>query len=96
MALGGTNHVVGRDAIVHCLTVDFPRMLVADVALDFRGFTPNSDLVVVEETMRATLANAHDYRNDYWFVFALRGGLIHRVREYMDTVNGHRMVFDGA
>jgi hypothetical protein len=35
--------------------------------------------------------------NDYCFVFELRDGLIHRVREYMDTARGHRMVFgEGA
>jgi hypothetical protein len=29
----------------------------------------------------------------YCFVFELRGGLICRVREYMDTARGHRDVF---
>ncbi|MFI9835687.1 hypothetical protein ACIHFD_01550 [Nonomuraea sp. NPDC051941] len=96
MALGGTNHMVGRDAIVHCLTVDFPRMFVADVALDFRWFYAEQRCGRGGGDHAATLTNAHAYRNDYCFVFALRGGLIHRVREYMDTANGHRMVFDGA
>ncbi|MEV0201899.1 nuclear transport factor 2 family protein [Nonomuraea sp. NPDC050691] len=96
VALGGTHHMVGRDAIVHFLTVDFPRMFVADVALDFRGFYADGDVVVVEESMRATLADGKDYRNDYCFVFELRDGLIHRVREYMDTAKGHRMVFGDA
>jgi ketosteroid isomerase-like protein len=43
--------------------------------------------------MTATLANGNHYANDYCFVFELRGGLIHRVREYMDTARAHRMVF---
>ncbi|WP_219469846.1 nuclear transport factor 2 family protein [Nonomuraea rhizosphaerae] len=94
-ALGGTHHMVGRDAIVHLVTVDFPRLFAADVELNFRGFYADGDVVVVEETMRATLANGNAYRNDYCFVFELRDGLIHRVREYMDTANGHRMVFGG-
>ncbi|MEV1175022.1 nuclear transport factor 2 family protein [Nonomuraea sp. NPDC049784] len=96
VALGGTHHMVGRDAIVHFLTVDFRRMFVADVALDFRGFYAAGDVVVVEETMQATLANGNDYRNDYCFIFELRDGLIHQVREYMDTAKGHRMVFGEA
>ncbi|MEV4106245.1 nuclear transport factor 2 family protein [Nonomuraea sp. NPDC049695] len=93
VALGGSHHMVGRDAIVHFLTVDFPRLFVADVTVDFRGFHATGDVVVVEETMQATLANGNAYRNDYCFVFDVRDGLIHRVREYMDTANGHRMVF---
>ncbi|MEO3872034.1 nuclear transport factor 2 family protein [Nonomuraea sp. B12E4] len=96
VSLGGTHHMVGRDAIVHFLTVDFPRMFVADVAVDFRGFHADGDVVVVEETMRATLANGNAYLNDYCFVFVLRDGLIHRVREYMDTARGQRMVFGVA
>jgi hypothetical protein len=43
--------------------------------------------------MSATLANGNHYTNDYCFVFELRDGLIHRVREYMDTAKGMRMVF---
>jgi ketosteroid isomerase-like protein len=93
VALGVTHRMVGREAIVHFLTVDFPRLFVADVTVDFRGFHADGDVVVVEETMRATLANGNAYRNDYCLIFELRDGLIHRVREYMDTAGGHRMVF---
>ncbi|TMR90183.1 nuclear transport factor 2 family protein [Nonomuraea basaltis] len=92
VALGATHHMVGRDAIVHFLTVDFPRLFVADMTVDFRGFHADGNVVVVEETMEATLANGNAYRNDYCFVFELRDGLIHRVREYMDTAKGHRMM----
>ncbi|TDE20801.1 nuclear transport factor 2 family protein [Nonomuraea mesophila] len=96
VALGATHHMVGREAIVHFLTVGFPRMFVADVAVDFRGFYADGDVVVVEETMQATLADGNAYSNDYCFIFQLRDGLIHRVREYMDTAKGHRMVFGDA
>ncbi|MGW0803973.1 nuclear transport factor 2 family protein [Nonomuraea sp. NPDC002799] len=96
LALGGSPHMVGREAIVHFLTVDFHRMFVADVSLTFRGFYADGDVVVVEETMDATLAGGNVYRNDYCFVFELRDGLIHRVREYMDTAKGHLMVFGDA
>jgi len=43
------------------------------------------DRVIVEETMSATLASGNAYVNDYCCVFELHGGLVHRVREYMDT-----------
>lgn len=95
VALGGTNHMVGREAIVHFLTVDFPRLFTKDVTVTFRGFHADGDVVVVEETMEATLSNGNSYSNDYCFVFELRDGLIHRVREYMDTARGARMVFAG-
>ncbi|WUD62868.1 nuclear transport factor 2 family protein [Nocardia sp. NBC_00511] len=62
----------------------------------FHGFYADGDRVIVEETMSATLANGNSYRNDYCFVFELRDGLIHRVREYMDTARGHRDVFGEA
>jgi ketosteroid isomerase-like protein len=73
--------------------VDFPRFFVSDVSVTFHGFHTDGERVVVEETMTATLANGNHYANDYCFVFELRAGLIHRVREYMDTARAHRMVF---
>lgn len=93
VALGGPSHLVGRKAIVGFIAVDFLRLFVKDVALDFHGMYASGDRVIVEETMTATLANGNAYANDYCFVFELRGGRIHRVREYMDTARAHRMVF---
>ncbi|MGC7100962.1 nuclear transport factor 2 family protein [Amycolatopsis lurida] len=96
VALGGSHHMAGRAAIVRFLAEDFPRFFVSDVAVTFHGFHADGDRVVVEETMTATLANGNHYENDYCFVFELRDGLIHRVREYMDTARGHRQVFGEA
>jgi ketosteroid isomerase-like protein len=96
VALGGPSHLVGRDAIVQFLAEDFPRFFVSDVTVTFTGFHADGERVIVEETMTATLANGNHYANDYCFVFELRDGLIHRVREYMDTARGHRMVFGAA
>ncbi|WP_405922558.1 hypothetical protein [Streptomyces sp. NBC_00035] len=42
----------------------------------------------MEETMTAALTNGSHYANDYCFVFQLRDGLIHRVRENKDTAPG--------
>ncbi|WP_028935067.1 nuclear transport factor 2 family protein [Pseudonocardia spinosispora] len=93
VALGVPSHMVGRDAIARFLAHDFPRLFVSGVELDFHGFHADGDRVVVEETMRATLANGHAYTNDYCFVFTVRDGLICHVREYMDTAAGHRAIF---
>ncbi|MFI2233724.1 nuclear transport factor 2 family protein [Nocardia testacea] len=92
-ALDIPSHMIGREAITKFLAHDFPLLFVSDVMVDFRGFYADGDSVVVEETMSATLANGNRYSNDYCFVFELRDGLIHRVREYMDTARGHRDVF---
>ncbi|ANS62378.1 hypothetical protein SLINC_0154 [Streptomyces lincolnensis] len=92
VALEGPSHLVGRKAIVRFLAEDFPRFFVRDVTVTFHGLYVDGERAVVEETMTATLANGRRYANDYCFVFELREGLIHRVREYMDTARGHRMV----
>ncbi|MBO3675665.1 nuclear transport factor 2 family protein [Streptomyces sp. NEAU-YJ-81] len=93
VALDTPSHLVGRKAIVHFLAEDFPRFFVRDVTVAFHGFYADGERVIVEETMTATLANGNHYANDYCFVFELRDGLIHRVREYMDTARGHRTIF---
>jgi ketosteroid isomerase-like protein len=95
VALDAPSHMIGRDAITCFLAHEFPR-LFHDVVVDFRGFYADGDRVVVEETMSATLANGRTYLNDYCFVFELHDGLIHQVREYMDTARGHRAVFGEA
>ncbi|GGO48617.1 nuclear transport factor 2 family protein [Streptomyces lasiicapitis] len=96
VALEGPSHIVGRAAIVRFLSVDFSRLFVRDVTVTFHGFHADGERVIVEETMTATLADGRHYANDYCFVFKLRNGLIHRVREYADTARGHRMIFGDA
>jgi uncharacterized protein len=92
LALEAPNHMVGRAAITRFLAEDFGRLFVRDVDVTFHGIYADGDRVIVEETMTATLASGNQYTNDYCFVFELRDGLIHRVREYLDTARGHRMV----
>ncbi|MFG1948334.1 nuclear transport factor 2 family protein [Nonomuraea sp. NPDC048826] len=93
VALDVPSHMVGRNAIARFIADDFPRLFTRDVSVSFRGVYAEGDRVVVEETMSATLANGNSYVNDYCLIFEVRDGLIHRVREYMDTARGHRMVF---
>jgi len=92
-ALEATNHMVGRDAIVRFFAEDFPRLFVRDVTVTPRGLHAEGERVIAEATMTATLANGNHYTNDYCFVFELQDGLIHRVREYVDTARGYRMIF---
>ncbi|MEJ3652447.1 nuclear transport factor 2 family protein [Actinomycetes bacterium KLBMP 9759] len=84
----GTHHMVGRERIVRFLTEEFPAIFAADVEVEFRSVIAEGSTVVVEERMRATLDSGRPYENDYCFVFELRDGLVHRIREYMDTRRG--------
>jgi len=92
-ALSGTHHMQGPARIAHFIAVEFGRLFVSEIQLDFKGFYADGDVVVVEEHMRARLANGKPYENDYCFVFQLERGLIKRVREYMDTAKGTRLIF---
>ncbi|MFI6040855.1 nuclear transport factor 2 family protein [Nocardia sp. NPDC051321] len=91
--LDGPSHMIGRAVIADFIAHGFPKLFAENVALAFRGCYAEGDRVIVEETMSATLVNGNAYENDYCFVFELRDGLIHRVREYMDTARGHQMIF---
>lgn len=96
-ALNAPSHMIGKQAITHFLSHDFPRLFTSDVTVTFHAIhaDPTSNHVIVEETMTATLPNGTHYTNDYCLVFQLRDGLIHRVREYLDTARGHHSIFAG-
>jgi ketosteroid isomerase-like protein len=88
MAIDGNAHLVGRDRIVRFLTREFGTVFVADVAFDITGMFADGDVVITEARMTGTLAHGGHYENDYCFIAELKDGLIHRVREYMDTQRG--------
>ncbi len=93
VALNGRSHMVGQDEIGRLIGQEIWKLFTADVAIDFRGVYADGDVVIIEQRMRATLASGNAYDNDYCFVFEVKDGLVHRVREYMDTAKGNRMVF---
>jgi uncharacterized protein len=93
VALDGPWHIVGKDQIARMFATEVRKLFVADVAAEFRGFYADGNKVVIEQRLRATLANGNAYDNDYCFVLELENDLIRRVREYMDTAKGNRMVF---
>jgi ketosteroid isomerase-like protein len=92
-ALAKTNHMAGADTIAAFLATGFRKLFVDNVKIDFRGFHADTDVVIVEYRMTATLRDGRPYDNDYCLIFELKDGRIHRVREYMDTLRGHRMIF---
>ncbi|MEJ3653448.1 nuclear transport factor 2 family protein [Actinomycetes bacterium KLBMP 9759] len=93
VALGATDHMIGRKEIVRFFSEDFPRLFVQDVDVAFHGVHGDGERMTVEATLTATLADGRRYDNDYCFVFEVRDGLVHRVREYADTARGHYMIF---
>jgi uncharacterized protein len=96
MALNATKHVMGKADIVQFIAFEFGKLFARDVKLDFKGLYGDGDIVVVEHRLRATLANGAPYDNDYCFVLEMENGRIRRMREYMDTAKGHRMIFAAA
>ena len=93
VALDGPWHIVGKDQIARTFATEVRKLFVADVAAEFHGLYADGNIVVIEQRLRATRANGNAYDNDYCFVLELENGLIRRVREYMDTAKGNRMVF---
>jgi uncharacterized protein len=91
-ALNGTNHMVGREALVQFLTSDFHKLFQRDVKIEFRGIYADGNTVIVEERMQAKLANGRHYDNDYCLLFELKDGRIRRVREYMDTQRAREII----
>jgi hypothetical protein len=86
--------MVGREQIVTFLAEEFRKLFVRDVSVDFRSMPCEGHTVILEERMRATLANGRQYENDYCFFFELSDdGLIAKVREYMDTQRGHECIW---
>lgn len=92
-ALSGPSHLVGGNGIARMIGQEIWRLFASNVTVDIRGVYADGNVVIIEERMRATLRNGNDYDNDYCFVFELQDGRIHRVREYLDTAKGNRMVF---
>jgi hypothetical protein len=92
IALGVTDHMKGSAEIAAFIATRVP-VLYRDTAIKFLGIYADGPIVVVEEEMTATLPNGLPYRLNYCFIFECRNGRVARMREYMDTMSGHRQVF---
>jgi ketosteroid isomerase-like protein len=53
-----------------------------------------NDRVAVEAESSADLANGRRYTNRYHLVFQFDGELVSAIREYMDTLLVHRLMFE--
>jgi ketosteroid isomerase-like protein len=91
--LGERGGMAGRSEIVDFVVGKFRKVFAQDVSLIFKGVYADGDVVVVELAFTATLANGRPYKNDYCFVHIVRDGKVVEVREFMDTYNGHRMMY---
>jgi ketosteroid isomerase-like protein len=91
--LGERSGMSGRARIVRFILEQFPKVFARDVKLDFKGVYGDGETVVVELVLSATIANGRPYKNDYCFIHVLRDGKVAEIREFMDTYNGHRMIY---
>ncbi|WP_247381656.1 MULTISPECIES: nuclear transport factor 2 family protein [unclassified Bradyrhizobium] len=92
VALDHADHMIGAQQIARFIAQKMHKMF-SQVDIAFRGVYADGDVVIVEERMRAKLPDGRPYENDYCFVFTVAGTRIRKVREYMDTRKGWRMVF---
>jgi uncharacterized protein len=93
VALGHTEHVLDRGVIVNFLAHEFSTLFVADVQSTPKSLTAEGATAVLETRFQARLSNGRLYDNDYCFVIEVKDGRIHRMREYMDTQRGFRLIF---
>jgi uncharacterized protein len=92
IALGVTDHMKGSVEIAAFIATRVP-VLYRDTATKFLGIHADGPIAVVEEEMTATLPNGLPCRLNYCFIFECRNNRVARMREYMDTMSGHRQVF---
>lgn len=58
------------------------------------AMTAEGDRVAVEAESNAETTTGREYRNQYHFLFEVRGGKIAAVKEYMDTEHARRTFLD--
>jgi len=93
MALGGSNHLHGWAQIADTIGKEVWSLFARDVKVDITGMYADANVVIVEQRLRATLSRGKAYDSDYCFVCEVENGQVRRVREYMDTAKGRRMIF---
>jgi ketosteroid isomerase-like protein len=94
VALGlPANMLETRDGIVAFLIEHFRRLFPEGAQFDFTKVIAEGDTVVFEQRMRATAVNGRSYDNRYCWIFEMDGTRVRRIREYMDTHGGYRMLF---
>lgn len=94
VALGQPDDLLtSADGIVAFLCRHFRRLFPDGVAIEFTSVLVQEQRVVFEQRMRGRLVNGRDYDNRYCWVFEMEGTRVRRIREYMDTLRGQRLIF---
>jgi uncharacterized protein len=76
---------VGKQLVVDTLFGGARETLSPSSSVEVHFIHGDGDFVVVEHSGRNELAGGRRYDNNYCWVFRFEDGLIHEVREYMDT-----------
>jgi ketosteroid isomerase-like protein len=82
-----------REGIILFLVSHFRKLFPHGAEFEFTKIIAEGDVVVFEQRMRATTINGRQYDNRYCWVFEMEGARVRRIREYMDTFGGYRMIF---
>jgi len=61
--------------------------------IDIEDLVAENDTVCAQLVIQAKTAKGKDYKNHYHFVFKVRDGQIHAVKEYVDTQYAHDVLF---
>jgi uncharacterized protein len=84
----------GRDTIIdEFLATAMSHYEPGSVNLEITAMIVDRDQVVLQWTSRARMPDGRPYENDCIGVFTVRDGQIQAVREYMDTLYAHEVVF---
>jgi uncharacterized protein len=63
------------------------KLLPHGLEITIGAMTAEEDRVAAEAESKATLVNGRLYHNRYHFLFVIRNGQIHVVKEYLDTLH---------
>jgi ketosteroid isomerase-like protein len=81
------------DGIIAFLVDHFRRLFPHGAQFEFTKVIAEGDTVVFEQRMTGSTINGRNYDNRYCWVFEMDGSRVRRIREYMDTFGGYRMIF---
>jgi len=82
-----------REGIVAFLEQHFRRLFPEGAKFEFTNVVTEGSTVIFEQRMMARTVNGRPYDNRYCWIFEMDGTRVRRIREYMDTYGGHRMIF---
>jgi ketosteroid isomerase-like protein len=75
----------GKQSVVDTLFGGASETLPPSSSMEVHCIHAEDEFVVVEHSGRNELSDGRRYDNNYCWVFRFADGLIHEVREYMDT-----------